>query len=575
MRTGQIRKSVSYWWLAAVVACSLLLALPILLRGIPQGPDLQSHLRYVIPFYSSLSQGNFLPGWQSVANSGYGDASFRIYTPGIYYVLSALQAVCSNWFTALSLFLVFLTTSSGLGIYVWIRSAGFSAAQATAAAAIYVASPFHVNELYQSSLLAQYAAGGLLALIFASLEKVQSEGDSSARLRAIVLLGLLLALLVYTHIGLTLMAVVVLPIYIVVRTERSKLRRVVLDAACGAVLGAMLSAPYWTTLVAEIGWVKGDSIQPGTRYNYASNFLFTAFSAERMDIWYPSLLALALIALCAGCWLILRHVNESSHTRRWILTASVIAFFSFLMATPLSSPLWIVIPKLKSLEFPWRWLSVTSITASGLAGIALPGLLSKLRDKHREAIGLVSLGLLIIGLSVTVAYPLRNVIYISRSEFSSIVKEIPSQPGLEEWLPAQADHHLSVRSDGLKATAADGRAVTALDWQPEFRRISVAAGPPTELKIHSFYYPLWTATTAAGVPLQTRSDVNGLLNISLPGGHAEEILIHFARPFREQLSRGFSILGLVLAAALFLYSKRLGEPSSFSRQLSAIPANVD
>jgi hypothetical protein len=218
---------------------------------------------------------------------------------------------------------------------------------------------------------------------------------------------------------------------------------------------------------------------------------------------------------------------------------------------------------------------VTGLVASGLAGVALPGLLSKLREKRRETIVLVSLGLIVIGLSVTAAYPLRDIIFISRSEFSLLVKQIPSQPGLEEWLPAHADRGMSNRNDDFKATADDGRTVIALDWQPEFKRISIAAGPATELKTHCFYYPLWTATTAGGTPLKTNSDANGLLKVSWPGGPADEILVRFTRPFRERLSQAASILGLVLAAALFLYSKRFAFRSSVMPTLSSMPTHVE
>src|SRR5260370_16301922 len=42
------------------------------------------------------------------------------------------------------------------------------------------------------------------------------------------------------------------------------------------------------------------------------------------------------------------------------------------MATPLSRPVWAIVPKLSEIQFPWRWLSVVSLMGALLVAASIP-----------------------------------------------------------------------------------------------------------------------------------------------------------------------------------------------------------
>src|SRR5690349_2363734 len=71
-----------------VVLVSTAIIVPALIYGVPANKDLLNHFRFALPFYDSLSKGDFHPGWLAESNSGYGDPSFRFYPPALYYFLS-------------------------------------------------------------------------------------------------------------------------------------------------------------------------------------------------------------------------------------------------------------------------------------------------------------------------------------------------------------------------------------------------------------------------------------------------------------------------------------------------------
>ena len=140
----------------------------------------------------------------------------------------------------------------------------------------------------------------------------------------------------------------------------------------------MAGALYWTTLIAEHTWVKGDQVEPGERYNYALNFLFKSFSQDEPRNWWINIVALAMLALLWPTFIVLRSA-ASQEKKRSLRALMLLLIFSFLMATPLSLPLWKIIPKLGSIEFPWRWLAVTSIVGAVALAASIPAWMEKAR----------------------------------------------------------------------------------------------------------------------------------------------------------------------------------------------------
>jgi hypothetical protein len=101
---------------------------------------------------------------------------------------------------------------------------------------------------------------------------------------------------------------------------------------------------------------------------------------------------------------------------------------------------------------------------------------------------------------------------------------------------------------------AGERAVNVTAWQPEHRTFSVAAGPATEARVRTFYYPHWTATSEAGT-LTTRPDKDGALLISLPQD-ATSIALDFREPRKTKFSTITSLSGLILISALAVPLRR-------------------
>src|SRR5947207_10185735 len=164
-----LRPNLGSGLVVAIVATLVLL--PIMIVGMPSGADLPYHLRFVLPFYESLQSGHFHPAWLAESNYGLGDLRFTVYPPGLYYLLSATRWLTGGWYSASISSLVLLSIVSGLGAYFWARSV-LNPKLAMWAGILYALAPYRLNEVYQASLLSEYAACSILPFAFAFVERL-------------------------------------------------------------------------------------------------------------------------------------------------------------------------------------------------------------------------------------------------------------------------------------------------------------------------------------------------------------------------------------------------------------------
>jgi hypothetical protein len=119
------------------------------------------------------------------------------------------------------------------------------------------------------------------------------------------------------------------------------------------------------------------------------------------------------------------------------------------------------------------------------------------------------------------------------------------------WIPIWS--RAEVRPMATQVEVAD-RTVTVNAWAPEHREFSVTAGPATEARVKTFYYPHWTAKNDS-IDLPTRADDDGALLISLPA-NATSVELDFREPQASELSTIASLGGLIGIGALTAPFKR-------------------
>ena len=547
---------------ALLLAPAVVSVLPILVWGFPNGPDLASHLRFAQAFNESLSQGNFYPAWQHLSNGGYGDGSFRIYSPFIYYALSAINFFTADWLLSFKLLVVSMSATGSLFAFYWLR--GFAShRQALIGASLYCLAPFRVNEVYQSAMLSQFAGAAFFLLLLGVIERLsKADAPRTTLLRLQILFGLALGCLIITHVPLAMMAALTLPLYAALRFEKGIWLRRFIELSGASAIGLCLSAFYWVNLLVELPLLKGPTIQPGHRFDYTANFALSTATGDENG-WYVNLVFLATVALIVPAAVLLAQSFKSRNHNRSLLPILIAALFTLAMTTPVSAPIWKVIPKLSSMEFPWRWLSTSSILLSGLAGVSLPLLWQQVQNsteadrvRSRQRFTL-AVGAVVIATVFSCAYPIRNALFTNRDSFTALLQNGRTSTGLEEWLPrwTTLDGASRLAKDGAPQVSIAGRSASIQTWGSEMRRFSIGEGDKAVAQIRTFFYPYWELRTSAGHVLSTNPDADGVLLTEIPSG-PQTIEMKFVRPAHQTLANILSLAALVVLGAMMLLTFR-------------------
>src|ERR1043165_1937043 len=333
--------------------------------AIPSNLDLTNHFRFALPFYDAIASGNVYPSWLAESNGGYGDPSFRFYPPAFYFLVAAARFLIGNWYDATLVAFIVVSIVGGLGIYFWARS--FLSPQTAAwPGFFYALAPYHINQLYQAAMLAEWAGSAVLPFVFAFVDRVCQRGKP----RDIAGLAITYALLLFTHLPLAVIGSMALLVYTLVRLESPGKLLKLAKLSFGVVLGVSLSAIYWVTMIAEKDWIAADKLEPNSLPGYSNNFVLSALSPDNLTVWWVNILTLMTLLLCAPAVVFL--FRNSSAPLRIVQPVIIVTAFALFMSLPLSWPIWRVLRPLQDTQFPWRWLAIFSMGASVVGAAALP-----------------------------------------------------------------------------------------------------------------------------------------------------------------------------------------------------------
>ena len=408
------------------------------------------------------------------------------------------------------------------------------------ASIFYALAPYHLNQLYQATLLAEWAGAAVLPFIFGFVERVCERGKA----RDIAGLAATYGLLLFTHLPLAVIGSLALLVYALARIGGPGKIRKLAKLSLAAGLGLSVSAVYWVTMVAEVGWIGVNEVQRDSSVDYRFNFLLSTFSPDNLNVWWMNIMALMTLLLFVPAFLVFFKRGAS------LKPVIVLTAFAVLMSVPLSLPIWKLLRPLQETQFPWRWLVLISMGGSILVAAGLP-LLTRSESKLDRAKRIAICGAMAISVVFTLSHVVREAVYFPPQRFETMLNDVRGSACVNYWFPIWA--RAGAREMPAEVEATD-RSVVVTSWQPEHRTFSVAAGPATEVRVRTFYYPHWTATSGGAV-LTTRPDKDGALLIALPQ-QATSVELDFREPRKTKFSTVSTLGGLMIIGAMVLPFRR-------------------
>jgi hypothetical protein len=530
------------------------LTLPIYCFGMPGGNDLPQHYRFVYTFYDAIHSGDLYPSWPGDTNLGFGDVGIRFYPPLAYYVVVIFRSLTESWTTALAGAICFWFFIGGLGTYLFARES-FSEKASLAGAIVFMAMPYHANQVYNAGLFAEFAGLAILPFCFLFVRRVILSGE----VVDVVGLSISFALLILAHLPLVIIASVGLAVYAIALIKRESILRAPLKLGAGLTAALAMSSFYWVRMISELGLVSHTLPQFTERkYDFHQNFLAAIFYVPMAEygetsLWFTDLLFAITLAIFIPAFVVFcltRTRAERSSTVPLLAVLCATVFF----ATPLSLPLWNNLPVLEKIQFPWRFLGLISLAGSILVAASSDDVVAAFRTKFRP-LALIATGLIIAGFAFTAAQVIRPATFSSRPEFENNFENYRTDRSYECWWPVSAKQ---IALKNRERASAAKRSVEVTRWTNVDRQFRVDEGPSASVRIATFYYPFWKATES-GNTLEVHAADDGSILVDVPTGPTE-VTLAFVRPDYETYSRYVSIaaciLVLIIAASSIIVGRR-------------------
>ncbi|HJY98700.1 MAG TPA: 6-pyruvoyl-tetrahydropterin synthase-related protein [Patescibacteria group bacterium] len=338
--------------------------------------------------------------WAPDMGYGYGQPMFNFYSALPYYLgeLIRLAFPISIIWTVKILFLISLV-GGALGMYflareLWGKWGGILAA------VLYTYAPYHSLDVYVRGALAESFALMLLPFLWLAFYKLLQKGT----LNKVIVTGVALGLLLMTHNVSSLIYAIPTLLWVLFWVVKDKnwagIKNVILAGTLGIGIAAFFIVPIvFETKFVQLQWLTTDYLNYRGHFSTVYQLFISRHWGYGPSIFGPSddlsfavgwphwWLAIPLAAI-SFFW-----IKNRRKIGTGILTLSMLALalFAVFLTHERSTFIWVNVPALSIVQFPWRFLGLGIFLLSLAAG-ALVG------DKYKKeiAIGVI---LLAIGLN--------------------------------------------------------------------------------------------------------------------------------------------------------------------------------
>lgn len=509
-------------------------------------------------------QGIWLPRWSEWANWGFGEPRYIFYPP-ISWMLGAALGLIFPWTLVPGAMIWIAVVIAGMSMWVLARE-WLGGPAAVAASMLFAAGPYHLVMLYYRSDFAELLAAALFPLLFwSAIHMARSEW------RHIPAFAVVFAAIWLCNDPAGVMATysAVLALLLLCIAHRSP-RPLILGSIAMAA-GFALATFYLLPAAYEERWVQisgalTESLQPSHNFLFARNNEpgFIQFNMRTTRVAMGMIIATIIGGSLFARW------RRSLRDLWWVLLGCAISSI-FVMFRP-SLFLWLHLPKLWYVQFPWRWMDALAVPSA----LFVAGAAQSFRKRWVfwivlliAASGLVTAAALIVK---DTWWDEEDVSYLTRSidvghgfdgmdEYAPVGVshwDLPGEPPNDDRdvpPPAATPRVEEIDEDSGDVVPLNNVSVNFKDWSPEKKSFSVKTGDDVSLVLRLLNYPAWDIRVD-GTRVQP-GYVDGSGQIVLPvsaGSH--QVGIRFRRTWDRTLGAVISILAALLLLAFKFVSRR-------------------
>jgi hypothetical protein len=537
------------------MATALLIVSPFFWLGTASGHDIAFHASSWLDVAGQWKEGILFPRWCEWANNGFGEPRFIFYPP-LSWMLGAALGFVVPWNAVPVTFIVLAQTLAGISMFALARRF-FPTHAAMFAAACYTANPYALLVIYMRSDFAEelaWSVSPLLLLVALQLCSLTVNHWRSAQ-RATAIFALLFAGIWLSNAPSGVLVSYSMALLFVWAALARRSFTPLLRGAAGLALGFGLTGFYLLPAAYEQRWVNiGQALSSGLQP--VENFLYTKIADPEHNQfnWIASSIAVLLMAL-AGASAIVAYRNApkeefAAEKRPWqaLLLLSATAVVLMLRSSWI---LWEFLPKLRFVQFPWRWMGILALPYACFAAAAT----------RRWRPGWVWAVVVTITVACTAALLVHKAWWDS-DDIPDLQEAISSGKGFDgtdEYDPVADDHtNLPPKAPRVQILPREGTETTAPNakvrierWTAEEKELTVYSPQSVRLAIRLLDYPAWHVEVDGQRVRPESPESTAQIILSIDAG-SDRVKLGFARTPDRTLGTLLSgSSALALAAALW------------------------
>ncbi|MGB8644145.1 MAG: glycosyltransferase family 39 protein [Anaerolineae bacterium] len=369
-----------------LVALSILVLGPMLQQGYFWGAhDARHSVYFLFEFDRVFQDGIWYPRWFPDMTYGYGYPLFNIYGPLAFYAGELFHLLGADFVTAVKVVFALAWVLSGLAMYGFIRRLFDSRPAAFVSGLAYVFMPYHLIDVYVRAALAESVALLFLPLtLWAFYETI-----TAPRVRAALFAAFAYAGMLFAHNGIALLFSPVLGawmVFLVLKQANAPIRAWpirkwlarALPAGAALVLGLTLTGIFLIPLALEYRYINVAQ-WTANYYNYADHFvdffqLFTptwGFGISNPGPHDGLSFQLGIVPVALALFALVALFRNPRGLRPYILFFMGLTLIVVLLMFEFSLPAWKLFGLAGVAQFPWRLLTLTTLSLAALAGVVL------------------------------------------------------------------------------------------------------------------------------------------------------------------------------------------------------------
>lgn len=548
-------------WVFAVgvsLLVSLAVLLPFFCLGSASGHDFEFHAASWLDVSQQWKEGTFYPRWTEWTNHGFGEPRYIFYPPLSWMLGAALTRLIPLPWVPLCFVLLVQTLAGTNAFFLLRRLVGMQGA--LWGAACYTANPNALLMAYVRSDFAEQFACAIFPLLFlGALKLTDLLEEQPPPSRSLLAFSIPFAAVWLCNAPAGVIASYSVALLIAWATLSQRSARVAIRGTAGIALGFGLIGFYLLPAAYEQRWVNISQALSSGLLPW-QNFLFTSIDdvEHTWFNWIASLCAVLLMLLLCATALLSRKLSSSGKTastpiQTWKALLLVGAVASLLMLR-FTEPLWAYLPKLRFVQFPWRWMSIVAlIYVCFVAAVA---------QKRR--------GWLVPALILVLSVPLANFL-VNNGWWDP--DEMPTQKaaidsgagydGTDEYDPVGDDHMelpanaplVKVLTDTSGGDPVKDAEVRIVNWTTEHKTLQIHTDEKASVAVRLLNYPAWHIEVNGNAVTPERMDDIDQMVVPVQAG-SSLIEIRFIRTTDRMIGNALSLLSLGICAVVFYVGRK-------------------